>query len=238
MPGDEKAEQPVKRALAVQLASALETAFQNGMPLTAPKQSDHSVIKDASKYNLDETLLSQHFENGLGIGSQIRIIEFDPVPPFDADGNLPPFHFVEGIQIDSPYRVNEQEFNALLSFNDCRRTMLKSFDRFLIHLRERGFIGVMWIGGSFVSMEPNPADIDITVFFSSPIGPVPMRSDKISHDPLEMKREHRIENFGCDCFFVDLRWNVERIVHAAGLWHGHFAGFTKGFSRGFLELKL
>jgi hypothetical protein len=162
----------------------------------------------------------------------------DPIPNFDNSGNLPPFFFAGGKQYDSPYRIEAEDFSSIFGFSSERRSQIRNFNRFRKHLRKRGLSGTFWIGGSFVSNKAAPKDLDMVLFFRSPVAPFPMRTNKHSHTPLLLNRDQILERFDCDCFYVDLSWDVEKIVYASGLWFGHFCGFTRGFTRGFVQIAL
>ena len=72
------------------------------------------------------------------------------IPPFDEHGFLP-------LRI---YHVTWPEFVERFATNAHRRRLIEGMRQVLLALRDAGCPRV-WIGGSFVTAKPDPADYDI-----------------------------------------------------------------------------
>lgn len=73
----------------------------------------------------------------------------DAIPPFDANGNLPP-----GV-----YRAAIEEIEHRFTWNPTRRRLFKGLKAALANLAGAG-VRYVWINGSFITSKDKPNDID------------------------------------------------------------------------------
>ena len=106
-------------------------------------------------------------------------------------------------ELVSPYVLAPEDFGRLLRSSPQREEMMRGFDAMLLALSEMGLVdGVIIIGGSFVSSERDPHDIDVIIAYSG--------SRQVDFDVKRYMNDPRFVNqgqigrwFNCNLFAIN-----------------------------------
>lgn len=81
------------------------------------------------------------------------------IPPLDPATGLLPFRGLG----QSTYPATLDEVRERFAFNDQRQRRLDRFSAWMADLSESGLPGALWVSGSYLSMKPDPSDVDVVV---------------------------------------------------------------------------
>lgn len=106
-------------------------------------------------------------------------------------------------ELVSPYILAPDEFRMLLLSSKHREDMFRGFDAMLVALSEMGLSdGIIILGGSFVSNESEPHDIDLIIAFSG-AQQVDFDFQRYMKDPRFVNQGQIGKSFNCNLFTIN-----------------------------------
>ncbi len=145
--------------------------------------------------------------------------DLEGIPPFTSDGVLPLALLDQdgAVRRTSPFRCLWSDVASRLLWNAHRRRLALGFAQFSKDLLKTGVdVRWAWLGGSFVTSEEAPRDLDLVVFYRPPQDMVSVEAVKSlanAHPALFVKKAC-IEAYGCDPTFVLYANRPDRLAAA------------------------
>lgn len=166
------------------------------------------------------------------------------IPPIDPSTGYLPFRGLG----QSTYPATIDEVRDQFAFNDIRKRRLERFAAWVEDLDSLQFPGKLWVSGSFVSLKPDPSDVDVVVVTDDQDKFVAKSILRASHPMwtwLNVKAEKpravtlpRMQPFGGT---VDAHWTIDLPDVGPGWetwWTTEYddLGEPTGVRKGFLEV--
>ena len=168
----------------------------------------------------------------------------NPIPDWDASGNLPPFVGGPASQQNrSPYSIGLVDLALRFGSTHARKKLLKGLLDYRAALHNAGILrGFQWIDGSFVedttqhhSREPN--DIDVVTFFELPPGQTEiqlLQANQPIFDLASIKAQFGVDGYPVVLSICNWSYLVRKVTYWQSLW-SHDRNFRW---KGFLEIDL
>jgi hypothetical protein len=140
----------------------------------------------------------------------------------------------------SPHQSTWSETKARFVFNDHRALLAARFEAWVREVNAVVVADFIWLGGSFASDKPEPADVDAVLFYRyRTFMPNPEDRDAfLVANAHILSPEGAKANYGVDGATVALTLPVNQLIHMAAYWAMVWSNGPDGSRRAFYTLPI
>jgi hypothetical protein len=139
----------------------------------------------------------------------------------------------------SPFPVTWQQMRGQFAATPCRAALADGFEDWVRAVHTRVEVGFAWIGGSFASDKPEPADVDAVLFYDyrAPLATRDARDAFIHINRDVLSREAARARFGIDAALIPLCAPVPHLIQLSAYWAMVFSNGPDGTRRAFYVIE-
>lgn len=186
---------------------------------------------------------ASRYNRGRIMATEDRIKPLEVVPPWTADGVLPPVNASRPTDVErSPYPVSLTAYVRRFGSTPERQAILGGLLRYRAALHEAGLnAGFQWLDGSFVENielieQRAPNDVDVVTFYRRPAGV----SQKQLADKVGSLFRNRFTKatYHVDGYVVDLETKPESLTKWSAYWYSMWSHRRNIIWKGFVQVDL